>query len=87
MGSPRKYDAELWQKRRRKSTYFLVAIWKRTHLGDHERLDSSGMRNVRTNAEIDHRAATIDSGGCAIWNLGLDEVLLVLVVLHRGQIR
>jgi hypothetical protein len=55
-----------------------------TDLGDHERLDLAGMRNVRPNTQIDHWPATVYGGGGTIGNLGLDEVFLVHVVLFAS---
>lgn len=54
-----------------------------TNLGDHESLDLSGVRNMRADAKIDHGTTTVDRGGGTIGNFGLDEVLLVFVVLQR----
>lgn len=52
-----------------------------TNLGNHEGLDLAGMRNMRANAKINHRSTSVDCGRGAIGNLGLDEILLVFVVL------
>lgn len=52
-------------------------------LGDHERLDLAGMRNMRPDTQIDHWPATVHGGGGPVGNLGLDEVFLILVVLAR----
>ena len=41
------------------------------------------MGNMRSDAEVDHVTATIDSGRSALWNLFLDEVNLVLVILEH----
>lgn len=37
---------------------------------------------MRANAKIDHRSAAVDRGRGTIGDFGLDEVLLVLVILH-----
>ena len=50
-------------------------------LGDHERLDFAGMRDMWADTEIDHGAATVYGGGGAVGDLGVDELHLVLVVL------
>lgn len=52
-----------------------------TYLGDHESLNFPGMWDVRANAEIDHWSTPIHSRGGTVWDLGLDELFLVLVVL------
>jgi hypothetical protein len=54
-----------------------------TDLGDHERLDLAGMRNMRSETQIDHWPATVHGGRGPVGNLGLDEVFLILVVLAR----
>jgi hypothetical protein len=36
---------------------------------------------MRASAKVDHGSAAVDSGGCAVGDLGVDEILLVLVVL------
>jgi hypothetical protein len=51
-------------------------------LSNHERLDFSGMGDVRSNAQIDHRSATVNSRSRAIGNFSLDEVFLVFIVLQ-----
>ncbi len=51
------------------------------YLGDHERLYSSSMRNVGTNAEVDHRTASVYGRRGAIGHFGVNEVLLVFVIL------
>lgn len=38
---------------------------------------------MRADAKIDHGSTTVDRGGGTIGDFGLDEVFLVLVVLHR----
>ena len=43
------------------------------------------MGNMWANAEIDHRAAAVYSSGGAVGNFGLDEVLLVFVVLQQSM--
>ena len=50
-------------------------------LGDHHRLDFASMRNVRADAEINHRSAAVYSRGGAVGNFGLNEILFELVVL------
>lgn len=77
MGSPRKYDAEFY--------VVLAGVVGKTggapNLCDHECLDFAGVGDVGTNAEIDHRAATVYSSRGAIGNLGFNEVFLVFVIL------
>ena len=51
-------------------------------LCDHERLDLTGVRDMRANAKVHHRAASVDSGGGAIGNFRLNDVLLVFIVLQ-----
>ena len=41
------------------------------------------MRDVGANAQIDHRPATVYSGGGAVRDLSLDDILLVFIVLRR----
>ena len=43
------------------------------------------MWNVWANTKIDHGTAPIYGGGCAVRNFGLDEVLLVFIVLEKVQ--
>ena len=43
------------------------------------------MWNVWANAKIDHGTAPIYGGGRAVRNFGLDEVLLVFIVLEQVQ--
>jgi hypothetical protein len=50
-------------------------------LGDHECLDLAGVWYMRTDTKIYHRSTTIHSGGGAVWNLGLDQVLFVFIIL------
>ena len=52
------------------------------YLCNHECLDLSGVWDMWADTQIDHRTTSVDSGGGAIGNLGLNELLLVLVVLH-----
>jgi hypothetical protein len=52
------------------------------NLGDHERLDFSSVGDVRSNAQIDHGSATINSRRCAIGNFSLNEVSLVFIILQ-----
>ena len=52
-----------------------------TYFGDHEGLDLARMWDVGTNTQVDHGATAIDGGGSTIRDLGLDEMLLVFVVL------
>ena len=81
MGSPRKYDAELWQKCRQ-SPYSHVATRKRTNLGDHERLDFARVRDVGTHTEINHWTTAIHCRGGPIWDLRLYELFLIFVILN-----
>jgi hypothetical protein len=53
-----------------------------TYLGDHECLDLTSVWYMRTDTEIYHWSTTINSGGGTIWDLGLDQVLFVSVVLR-----
>lgn len=55
------------------------------YLGDHECLDLTGVRYVRTNTKIYHRSTTIDGGGGTIRNFGLNQVLFVFIVLERCE--
>lgn len=43
------------------------------------------MRNVRSDAKIDHGTTSIDGGGCSIWDLGRDDMQLVFVVLQIDE--
>ena len=52
-----------------------------TYLRDHESLDLASVGDMRTNTEVDHRTTAVHGGGGTIRNLGLNDVLLVLVVL------
>lgn len=52
-----------------------------THLGDHKCLDFTGVGYVRTDTEIHHWSTTIHSGGGAVGDLSLDQVLFVSIVL------
>lgn len=69
------------------SSTIAVSEWYRANsglyncLGDHECLDLAGVWYMRSDTEIYHRSTTIHSGRCAVWNLGLDQVLFVFVVL------
>ena len=57
------------------------------NLHDLKGLDSARMWYVWTAAQIDQRPATIDCGASAVWNLVIDDMLLVLVVpKHVEQI-
>lgn len=53
-----------------------------TYFGNHEGLDTAGMRDMRSDAKVDHGTTAIDGGGGAIGDFSLDEVLLVFVVLR-----
>jgi hypothetical protein len=53
------------------------------YLSDHECLDLSSVWYMRTDTEIYHRSTTIDSGGSTVWNLGLDQVFFVFIVLRQ----
>ena len=53
-------------------------------LGDHESLDFSGVWDMRTNTEVDHRAASVNRGRSTIGDFSLDEIFLVLVVLQSS---
>lgn len=58
------------------------------YFGDHKGLDTAGMRDMGSDTKVDHGATAIDGGGGAVGDLGLDEVLLVFVVLRSwGQHR
>jgi hypothetical protein len=52
------------------------------NLGNHERLDFSSVRDVRSNAQIYHRSTTVNSRRRAIGNFGLNEVSLVFIILQ-----
>lgn len=54
--------------------------------GDHECLDFTGVRDMRTDAQVDHGTAAVDGGGCTIGDFGVDEVLLVFVVLEVDEL-
>jgi hypothetical protein len=54
--------------------------WK-AHLEDGNRLDATGVRDVRATAKIDHGTATVDGGSGAVGDLVVDEAKLVRVVL------
>ena len=45
------------------------------------------MGDMWANTKVDHGTTAVDSGRSTIGDLGLNDLLLVLVVLHRGQIR
>lgn len=70
-------------KRRARQTTHQAIFAVRTHLGDHECLDLAGMGDMGTDTKIYHRSAAVYSGGRAVGNLGLDDVLFVLVVLYN----
>ena len=53
------------------------------YLCDHERLDLTRMRDMRADAQVDHRATAVHRRRFAVGDLRLDKVLLVLVVLHK----
>ena len=52
-----------------------------TDLGDLEGFDLASVRDMRPNAQVDHRTATVHGGGGTIRNLRLNELHFVLVVL------
>ena len=52
------------------------------YLCDHERLDLTGVRDMRANTKVHHGAASVDSGGGAIGDFRLNYVLLVFIVLQ-----
>jgi hypothetical protein len=54
-----------------------------SYLEDGERLDVSGVRDVRTSAKIDERAASVDGAGGAVRDALVDEVLLVFAVFEH----
>ena len=56
------------------------------HLRNHESFDFSCVGNVRANAKIDHRPAAIYCSGGAIGDFGLDQILLIFVVLPGNEI-
>lgn len=50
-------------------------------LSDHESLNFTGVRNMGADTEIDHRATTVNGSRGAIRDFGVNEVLLVFIVL------
>ncbi len=52
-------------------------------LCDHHRLDATRVWDMRSNAQINHRATAVDSRGLSVGHLGIDKVLFVFVVLQR----
>lgn len=52
------------------------------HLGDHERFDLARVRDMWTDAEIDHWSTSVYRRRRAIRYLSFDEVLFVFVVLY-----
>jgi len=56
-----------------------------TNFGNRDGLDSAGVGNVRTKAQVDERSASIDRGRRSILDFVVDVVLLVLVVLDNQQ--
>ena len=59
----------------------------RRGLHDFHCLDPAGVGDVRTQAEVDERATSINCGRSTIGNLRVEEVLLVFVVIeHLDQI-
>ena len=56
------------------------------HLCNHESFDFSCMGNVRANAKIDHGPAAIYCSGGAIGDFGLNQILLIFVVLLGNEI-
>jgi hypothetical protein len=65
-----------------RSQHGVVDFRNLAHLGDHECLDASCMRHMRAHAEVDHRSTAIYRGRGVIWDLCLDKVELILVVLN-----
>ena len=63
------------------SDYAQNTFATRPHLRDHECLDLAGMGDMGADTKIYHRPTAVYSSGRAIGNLGLDDVLFVLVVL------
>lgn len=53
----------------------------KTHFGDHVGLDAACVGDMWTDAKIDHGTASVDSRGCPVWDLVIDDMLLVLIVL------
>ena len=51
------------------------------YLCNHECLDLSGVWDMWADTQIDHRTTSVDSGGGAIGNFRLNDVLLVFIVL------
>ena len=51
-------------------------------LEDRKGFNTTRMREMRSSTEINQRPASIDRRGRTIWDLGLDELDLVLVVLE-----
>lgn len=58
----------------------------RSNLSDHEGLDLASVWDMRADAEVDHGATAVDRGGSPVGDFGLDEVFLVLVILHEDTI-
>ncbi len=52
------------------------------NLGDHERLDFSSVRDVRSNAQIDHRPTTVNSCRRPIWDFSLNKISLIFIILQ-----
>lgn len=42
------------------------------------------MRDVGSDAEVDHRPAAVDSSRCAVGDFAFDEMFLVFVVLSTS---
>lgn len=57
------------------------------NLGDHERLNLPSVRDVGSNAQIDHRSTTVNSRRRAIGNFSLNEVSLVFIILQMHHQR
>ena len=54
----------------------------RTDLSDHEGLDFSRVRDVRSDTQVDHGSATIYSCRRPVGNFGLNKIPLILIILH-----
>ena len=53
-----------------------------THLENRHGFDSTGVLDVRTTTQIDHRSTSVDGGGGAVRDLVIDEVDFERVVLN-----
>lgn len=83
-GSPRKYDAEFCERGVGLQPVFACNIY--THLRNHEGLDLPGVGNVGADAQIYHRPAAVHRGRCAVRDLRLDEMRLVLAILCTHEL-